>query len=251
MARNPQPTTTAPAEKTTAAVDTTTDTTEVTQGQTQPEELAAAEQQEQLDQTQGTGDATQEKVDEPAAAPAPAVQEQVAEEAVLESPAPVAKTEEVQEIKGVDPLIVEVLPKVGTAAQLALHEIAEYMLSMQPKKPIQHDAGARKQVVLYRAIVRLINNTGDDFQTAFSTLLNLFHKHRAGVFHETSVFRFTEHIGLNKEESTSFLRLLNLLKLTADPKGRGVALKQVRLEDTLEFGINDAGKQRILEFFNK
>lgn len=221
-----------------AGADTATENTAPAGDATQEQNLGVN------DASQGTQEEVQQGAEEEAPAAA-------AEEEVVQAAPQVQEVKQDVLIDGTDALIQEAVTKVGVSAKLALMSIADYMVAMQPRRPIDNAKGSQQQIALYRAITGIINNTEADFQVAFSTLLNLFHKHRAGVFHEVNVFRFTEHITLNKDETTAFLRLLNLLKLTADPKAREVALRQVRLEDTLAFGINDAGKQRVLEFFGK
>jgi hypothetical protein len=138
----------------------------------------------------------------------------------------------------------------STVAKLQLNTIREYMLAMAPNKPITPAAGARQQVMLYRALIGIINLLGDDFNQVWSAVLKLFLKHRSGVFNEMGTFRFTEHMEISKQDRDTYLRLLNLINVTADPKGRQVALRQVRLEETLNYGVQEAGRQRIQAFYN-
>lgn len=138
---------------------------------------------------------------------------------------------------------------VSLSSKISLNMIMDYITDMAPLKPVDPVQGARHQVSLYRAITSIINNSQEDFGTAFSTLLKIAHQHRDGVFHPTRLFRFPEHIPLAPKEIDAFHRLLNMVKLTADPQSRVLALKQIDMQATTEHVITDHGKNRIMAFF--
>jgi len=139
--------------------------------------------------------------------------------------------------------------KLSTMGKIAMHNIADYMENMKPGKQVFPADGARHQVSLYRALLTILNGNADEFTTAFSAILKLFNDNADGVFRDTHVFRFTEQMTLGDNERKAFQRLLNLIKLTADPKSRGLALKQINMSATMEFGVNDQGRQNILNFY--
>jgi hypothetical protein len=140
---------------------------------------------------------------------------------------------------------------ISAAGKIALQNIEDYMEAMKPRKPVTVEAGARHQVALYRAMTSIINNLNEDFKIVYSMMLNMMHKERDGVFHETHIFRFMDNVNLPEKDRKAFQRLINLCKVTADPKGRELALKQVNMEATLEHGITEAGRQKILHFYGK
>lgn len=140
------------------------------------------------------------------------------------------------------------LSKISTTAKLALMNIDEYIANMQPSKPITVENGCKNQVTLFRSITQILNHLNEDFNVVYSEMLRKVHEHSNGVFYDANVFRFFDNISLNEKERKQFQRLLNLLKLTADPKSRQVALKQVDLGKTLEF-FPESVKQKILTFY--
>ncbi|BDD79873.1 hypothetical protein [Burkholderia phage FLC9] len=134
---------------------------------------------------------------------------------------------------------------------MVIDQIAAYMDQMAPKKLQEQRDIVRAQVQLYRALTRAINTLTDDFYIVWKAILATFHEHKDGVFHESAVFRGMEHITLPKDDIKGFQRLLNLIKITANPAGRNAAIKQVEFGKTLEFGITEAGRQKLLNFYNK
>ena len=133
--------------------------------------------------------------------------------------------------------------------KILYQNVVDYIAAMAPRKPVLVSDGVRSQVQLFRSLTNIINNLESDFNVVFGSVLQLFNEHSEGSFHETRVFRFFDNIPLSKEESTSFQRLLNLIKVTADPKSRSTALKQVNIAASLEF-VSEKGKQKVMAFFN-
>lgn len=144
----------------------------------------------------------------------------------------------------------ETSKKVGAQAKGVLEVIKTYMSEMAPKKPLSQEAQCRHQVALFRALTLTINVLEEDFRPTWQAILKVFHEHRDGVFHERYVFRHFANMALSSEERTTFMALLNLIKLIADPKARKAALRQVDLERSLEVGITEEGRNRIRSFLN-
>jgi flagellar biosynthesis GTPase FlhF len=142
-----------------------------------PEEL----QQEKIDNQPPAGDTgeindlsgggTEENVSQKAEETTPAATDAPAptEPPVQEQPAAVEVKEESQ-----GNLIEVALTKVDSMAQLQLHALQEYMVAMQPRKPVSEQEIQRQQVKLYNTILNVINHTGDDFPVAYSTFQRLF-----------------------------------------------------------------------------
>lgn len=153
-----------------------------------------------------------------------------------------------------DPLQVlfeQALAKVGSSGQVLLQRLQQYVQDMGAGKIISEEAGARNQVALYRTLTGIINNLdGSDFQTAFGLVCKAFLLGKDGAFHETHVFRYTEHVALPPEDRKTFVRLLNLIKVMADPRGRSVAKRQINVQQSFGQAISEAGKQRVQAYFN-
>lgn len=149
-------------------------------------------------------------------------------------------------------IIDSVAAKVSNMAKIHLYSLADYMENMKPRRPVSVADGSRHQVTLYRTLISIINGSEEDFNIAFSTTLRLFAEYSKGVFAESHVFRYFESMSLSDSDRKAFMRLLNLLKIVAPVKGREQALKLVDLVKTLEHeAISEAGRQRIMSFFNK
>ena len=175
------------------------------------------------------------------AAPAPAPVAQPVVQAAAPAPAPAVAAFDMQaQIKD-----------LSLTAQLALQNIASYAEVMAPKKPISIEDGNRQQIALYRAISTIINKLEGDFEPAFTVLLKFFEHHKKGVFAETHAFRFFDTMPMVEDDRKALMRLLNMIKVLAPVQGRQLALKQVDLNNSLQFGVTEAGKQRVLEYFGK
>ena len=142
------------------------------------------------------------------------------------------------------------IEKASVLGKINFSNVLDYIKNMAPRKPISTDEGIRHQVALYRSLTTVINNLDSDFNLVYGSILQLFNEHKDGAFHETRVFRFMDNITLPDNDRKSFQRLLNLVKLTADPKGRELTLKQINLDSALEF-ISENGRQKIMKFYNK
>lgn len=145
----------------------------------------------------------------------------------------------------------EVPANISRKAQSAVFPLTTYIQAVAPRKPVTTEELVRAQTSLYRVISQVINGLeGEDFTGAWGYLLQMAHAHRKGVFSEIYLFRGFEDIVLPEAERKAFQRLLNLIKLTADPKSRQIALKQVDITKTLELGLTEPGRQRVLGFYN-
>lgn len=140
----------------------------------------------------------------------------------------------------------------GAAVQhLLLNNLDSYAQKMRPGMPVSVADGVANQVLLYRTLTAIINNLREgEFVSVFGEVLRRFHEGRQGIFSEMYVFRFPEHLTLTKDEQTAFHRLLNLMIVAADPKGRSLIAKQVNIQATCEFGISEQGRSNLLNFFN-
>jgi hypothetical protein len=150
----------------------------------------------------------------------------------------------------IDALIEKAQAEASTYGKMVLEQLKGYIDSMAPKKLLSTADTVRWQVQLYRVLSNTVNRLDDDFFLVWGTILKAFHSQKDGVFHESYVFRAMEHVTLSKEDQAAFQRLLNLVKLTASLQGRQAATRQVDFKKTLEFGVNEAGKQKLFNFYN-
>lgn len=132
----------------------------------------------------------------------------------------------------------------------ALVDILEYIRNMTPGKVMTDVTGAQNQAKFFNAFIVAANTEVLNFQVFMSVVLRLVHEHSDGAFSARSAFRFMGSLTLSQANQTAFRSVMNLLTLTADPKGRAQALKQVDMPKTLNFGFNDTGRNKMLTFFN-
>lgn len=228
-------------EQTTAETVTegTGETTGVTETQGQEETTSSAELME-APQTaqQGVEDTvvTQEQ------APAPAV----IEEPKAEVAAVVATT----------PVVVATTPVApsntfGAVGGRVMSVLATYADKMAPRKPVTDALVIEQQRLLFEALSKTINDSEGDFEALMKAVMAWFEQHRAGVCHETRLFRGMDNIPLSVQDRSAFQRLLNMFKLLSEPQGRKLAIKQVDLNTTLQYGVTENGKNRVMNFFHQ
>lgn len=150
----------------------------------------------------------------------------------------------------IDAVIQATLPKVTPVGQIMLHRFDEYVKEMAPGRTLSEAVGARHQVNLYRTLVGVINTLDEDFQAVFGAIVRCFVLGDQGVFHETHVYRFMGSVALPEQDRRAFLRILNLIKLLAEPRSRQLAVRQVNLQTSFPPPITERGKQRVLGYFN-
>ena len=190
---------------------------------------------------------------------APAVQEKAAEvktpepekvvaKAVAKAPAQPAPA--VQKEPSFEDLI-QKLKASGTVNQRSLiTALEQYVDVLAPGKPIEGDQGARIQYGFWKTISNVLENApADEFKLLWNILLGFFNAHKDGALHERYVFRFSEFWSQSEAELTAFQRLINLIKLTANPSTRAQSLKQVDLQRTLAEGLSETARQRVLMFY--
>lgn len=193
-------------------------------------------------ENEGMSTTTQDTAEEKQATDTP--EETVAESKVVKEVAS-APEEQAEQV-----LTVDEYAAMPVQIKLAFQAIDEYVLAMTPNTLVDPIVGARQQVSLYRAISTILNKSGESFNDSFNELLARFKTHADGVFHETNVYRFTEHVELNKADLDASHRFINMLTLTADAKGRKVSLKQIDMIKTLAYGVTEEARQQVLAFFH-
>lgn len=149
--------------------------------------------------------------------------------------------------------IIERINEAGTSLEKnLLFTFNEYIKKMAPKVRVLGDDGARQQYMLWLTIRNVVNDSpNNEFKSLWNTILSFFNEYKEGVFAETHVFRFSEFWQWDKKELDAFQRIVNLIKLTADPKSRATNLRQIDMNRALVFPINDTGRTRLLSFYSK
>ena len=143
----------------------------------------------------------------------------------------------------------ELAQSSSASVRAAVSELLVYIDTMAPKKPTPMPQQLQQQAALFHLLTRIPNTLGDDFQIVWKAVLAVFHELKDGVFHEAYVFRHFDNVSLSETQRKGFLGLLNLIKLTADPKGRQQALKQIDMSKALQFGLSEEGRNRIENFY--
>lgn len=127
---------------------------------------------------------------------------------------------------------------------------AEYADHLAPGKPVEDNVGGRLQYRLWTAFQTLINNTAPgEFKAVWNNVLAISLEHKAGVFNEYLMFRFTDQWQQAPDTLRAYNSLLNLILITADPNARQAALKQVNLDYALALGYTEQGRGNLINFY--
>lgn len=228
----------------------TTEQLQAVEAQTQPEvvtEPSAEQSQPEVVTESPPAEVVQES-------PQPVVNDAVAAAVAVTSitPPEVVDTPAQPELTAFQKKLAEVLAK-GTVEQVSLiTKLNAYIEEMKPGKPMSGDQGVIFQHQLWRTIFTTVENSpADQFKNLWSIILAFFHEYADGVFHESYVYRFSESWKFSKIELDGFQRIINLLKVSANPKTRGETTKQVDLDKTLSLPFSEEGRNRLLNFYKK
>lgn len=139
----------------------------------------------------------------------------------------------------------------GTVAEKSLCNVLEtYIERMAPLKPISPEEGARAQYSLWKALSTLLENGPDnEFKKLWELILKYFDNYKDGVFGDRYIYRFSQNWTWAKTENEAYIRLLNLIKVSANPITRSMALRQVNLDATMQVGFSEMAKNRLISFY--
>ncbi len=140
-------------------------------------------------------------------------------------------------------------PQFGAIGSRVMSILNDYAVKMAPRRPVTEAQIIEQQRLLFEAIQKTVNDSGDDFEPLLKAVLAFIEANKTGVFHETRVFRGMDNLPMATNDRTAFTRLINLFKLVANPQGRKLALKQVDLHASLQYGLSESGRNRLLSFF--
>ncbi len=145
------------------------------------------------------------------------------------------------------------LKLTGTSEEKGLiYTFEAYIEGMRPGVPVSGEKGNQFQYTLWRALFNIIHNAPvAQFKTLWQLVLEYFKVYHGSVFDDRYLNRFSEFWKQNRKELDGFQRLLNLIKLTANPATREQGLKQVDLDKTLSAVFSDEGRNRVISFYKR
>ena len=148
-------------------------------------------------------------------------------------------------------LVQEVLQTGSALTKGTITDLLQYSKEMGPNSRITPVTGAPKQVALYRSLMNGINNGSNDFPIMFSTILRIVYELKTtGAFQEKLIYRYFPSMALNKADRDAFAALIHTLITLSATSGRATAMKQIDFNKLTAFGYTQAGRQRLLSFFN-
>lgn len=247
-------TTETPVVEPETTIATTTDTSNVVADTTvvQPTEtpIASNTTQAATPDTATPQVTEQSTVDNTAIQQAPVTQQQTAVAVATTPVAPVVQDTSPAAPSDFEATVAK-LKSEGTGAQKAtILGIEQYIDNMKPGKPLQHHDGAMHQYRFWKLISHLLETAPqEEFRKLWAILLLHAKQHSEGVFADRYVFRFAEHWSQNVAELNAFQRIINIIRLTADPEKRAAGLKQVDLNRSMEEGFTETARQRLISFY--
>lgn len=136
----------------------------------------------------------------------------------------------------------------SSAGKVVLTNLQEYAVSMNALKPQSNDTIMRQQRKLWQTLSIALTLDGDVFLQVWAGILAGFAVGESGVFADENVFRGMEYIDLSTEQTKQFQRLLNLIRVTADPRSRAVSMRQVDMNKTLD-GFSESAVNNLQAFY--
>lgn len=143
------------------------------------------------------------------------------------------------------------IAQTGSTHEKALiNALKTYVSTMAPGQTMDPDAGASRQYHLWMSLRSVIQAAPEqEFKRLWSIVLAFAEKYKDAAFGERYVMRFAEYWRQDTDELTAFQRLINLIKLTCDPQTREKGLRQVDLTRSLDKGLSEQGRSRIISFY--
>lgn len=180
--------------------------------------------------------------DAPTPAPSPAP--------VVTPVEPAVNTQPVTETSSAVAWLEQFAQTASIDARAIINTILSYVRDMAPGKTQTPESMQRQQVNLNSALSGAINRLDGEFKAVWGGILRLAHEHRDGVFHDRYVYRQLQNAPLNPTQRAFFERTINMIKLTADPQSRKAGLKQFDKDRTMQHGMTEAGRNRLLSFYD-
>lgn len=140
---------------------------------------------------------------------------------------------------------------LSAQAEGAVAAVATYAEKMAKGRPMSALEGSQQQLLLYRAIQRILTLDGKELYASINSVLAIINENRDSAFHEKRLYRFIDQVKLSGQDRKCFERLLNLFITVCDPATREQALKQTDLELVASTLRNGEKEQKLIAFFGK
>ena len=127
--------------------------------------------------------------------------------------------------------------------------LRDYVKVMEPGQIVETTVGARLQSTLWNIIKRVVEADNEIFNPIWKSFLEFVVAHEKGIFSDRYIHRFTGYNTISSEDTVAFCAIINLAKITADPRSRQTALKQVDLGATMDRGFTEQGRNNIIQFY--
>lgn len=136
------------------------------------------------------------------------------------------------------------------AAKKLVASLESYIGAMRPGVPVTGEKGNQQQQALWFAIRNTVENSKpEDFRQLWFIILSYFHHHKNGALGPRHLFRFAESWSRSLEDLKGFQKILNIIRLTADPEERESGLKQVDIASNLQDGFTEEGRSRVVQYY--
>lgn len=135
-------------------------------------------------------------------------------------------------------------------ATITLSFLTDFVEAMDITRPITPINAGNQHVRLFNALRSGLENVEENFNIFFGTVLQVVNLHKETVFHPLYASRFIEQAPFrSNSDSRDYLRILDLLRLAADPISRKQVASQIDLTKTLA-NFSEAARQKVYAFFN-
>lgn len=152
----------------------------------------------------------------------------------------------------VEGAIEDILANGNADSKGVIAGVLGYIEKMRPGMQMTDQVGASNQVIFWRVLRSMVETENDEFGLVFGTVLAMFNKHSddEAVFGDRYLFRWTEQMNLERDGREAFFNLATLMRVTADPKSRALAVRtQIDITRALDKGFTEQARQRILAFY--
>ena len=168
------------------------------------------------------------------------------------------KTEEVPTSTGVtgelQALLENALSDAGGYTALTkdtLRFFLRYATAMGPHAAMTEATGHALQIELINTLLGYANSGVEDFGRGFALVLAIVNdsiKNKTG-FSDSLPFRYMESINMHAEKRRALAALVHVMQTTANPGLRAAGARQVDMAKATSYGLSDAGRAAIMNFY--
>lgn len=149
-----------------------------------------------------------------------------------------------------DQLKAKIAESGSPAAKKLVDSLEAYLTNMRPGLPLTSEKGNQQQQSLWFLIRNTVESSKpEDFRQLWHTILMYFNHHKTGALGPRHLFRFAESWSRGQDELRGFQKVLNIIRLTADPAERESGLKQVDIAANLQDGFSEEGRSRLVQYY--